>query len=142
MITDPLLNAAILGVIAIQLGRVLLFLNRLVIGHWLASPGSPGAVRSDLRRLQRTAARSLGTDPAATALLGRLRTVEQDLATGHDGATAEAAPWLQWEVLSARAQGRLARGAAAHLIDDARALCEDLWARARRGAMPRALSGA
>jgi hypothetical protein len=141
MITAPLLDTPTLGIAAVQLGAVLPFLQRMATWHWLASPGSPSAVRSDLTRLQRTAARCLGvrchtSAPGTAAVLGQLRTVEQSLAAGHDAAAAEAAQWFQWAVLRARAQGLLDRAAAAQLIDDAQALCEDLWVRERRRAVP------
>lgn len=113
-------NVLMLGVVAVQLGVVLHFLNRLVTGHWWVRPGSPSQHAPPARRLM-----------AWTRSSGASTLSSRDLEGGQDASAAEAVQRFQWEALKVRAQGTVSRDTAPRLIDDAQILCEDLWAHER-----------
>lgn len=139
--TTNALSFLMIGVVAVQLGILLLIFNRLITGHWWTRPGSKHAIRVDLDHLRADTLQLLrqrhkqsgdprGAGAASNAserdLLIRLASVRQNLERGDHEAAGEAAQWFQWEVFKARVQGTLSRQACAQLIDDAQMLCKEL----------------
>jgi hypothetical protein len=130
-------NALLLGIVALALSGALLALNQMLTGYWWRRPGLASAMRADqrrlhadvkrliVRRLQRRAATEMG---AIDAIVERLAAVETLTDDARYAAAAESAQWLQWEALRAQLRGAITHQEAKRLLDDAQALCENLWA--------------